>query len=152
MKAQIRDQLGAREKLLAKRLKQLQSAGSDKLAAGAVAEAVEAANAGKKFVVLELDGVDGKALQPIVRQVLKEVQLPTLALSTAGGKVACFAAVPDGSVDALSANNWLQPVLAEVGGRGGGKPAQAQGSGPEVDGLPKAKEVALSIAGDALGE
>ena len=152
LKAQIRDQLGAREKLLAKRLKQLQSAGSDKLAAGAVAEAVEAANAGKKFVVLELDGVDGKALQPIVRQVLKEVQLPTLALSTAGGKVACFAAVPDGSVDALSANNWLQPVLAEVGGRGGGKPAQAQGSGPEVDGLPKAKEVALSIAGDALGE
>ena len=60
--------------------------------------------------------------------------------------------MPDERADALPANTWLTPVLAEVGGRGGGKPAQAQGSGTEVDGLPKAKEVALSIAGEALGE
>ena len=66
------------------------------------------------------------------------------------GKVACFAAVPSTSEKELPANTWLQPVLAEVGGRGGGKPGQAQGSGPDVGGMSKAVEVARAVAGSAF--
>ena len=74
-----------------------------------------------------------------------------LAVSANDGKVACFAAVPDGMSKYLAATAWLTPVLAEVGGRGGGKPAQAQGSGPDLDGIQRALEVAKSVAADALG-
>jgi len=152
LKAQLRETLGQRDKLLAKRLKELQAGASDRLAAGLVEEALASASAGGKYVVLELEGIDGKAMQPLVKRVIKETSLPTIALSVADGKVACFAAVPDGAVEALPANTWLKPVLEAVGGRGGGKAAQAQGSGPEVDGLAKAVEAARSIAGEALGE
>ena len=152
LKAELREALAAREKQVAKRLKELQSADVDRLAAGLVDSAKAAADAGDKYVVLELSGgIDGKAMQPLVKRVVKESGLPVLAVSEAGGKVNCFALVPDASAGALPANTWLQPVLAEVGGRGGGKPAQAQGSGADVGGLPKALEVAKSVAGEALG-
>ena len=100
--------------------------------------------------VLELEGVDGKAMQPIVRKVVKETNLATIALAVAGGKVGCCAAVPKELEGDLAANSWLQGVLAEVGGRGGGKPAQAQGSGPDVAALPKAVEAAKALASEAL--
>ena len=74
-----------------------------------------------------------------------------LALSAADGKVACFALVPDGCTEQLPANTWLQPVLAAVGGRGGGKAGQALGSGTDVDSLPAAVEKAKAVAADALG-
>ena len=74
-----------------------------------------------------------------------------LAISNADGKVACFAMVPDTVTDALPANAWLAPVLEAVGGRGGGKAGQAQGSGTDVDAMPKAIEAAKAIAGEKLG-
>ena len=73
-----------------------------------------------------------------------------IALSVADDKVACLASSPEGTVEQLPANAWLQAVLAEVSGRGGGKPGQAQGSGPDVASLPKAVEVAKSFASAAL--
>ena len=54
-------------------------------------------------------------------------------------------------VGELAANAWLQPVLAVVGGKGGGKGAQAQGSGALTDAMPEAAEVARATAGEALG-
>ena len=70
IKAEIREALQAREKLLAKRLKELASGATDKLAAEAIVEASAAASAGEKYFVLELgEGIDGKAMQPIVKQV-----------------------------------------------------------------------------------
>jgi alanyl-tRNA synthetase len=83
--------------------------------------------------------------------VTKQTGLATIALSVTDGKVACLASVPKESVEVLPANSWLSTVLAEVSGRGGGKPAQAQGSGPEVANLPKAVEVAREVASKALG-
>ena len=143
-------------RLLASLLKfshfELQSADADKIANVAIDAALARKEAGEKFVVLELDGgIDGKAMQPLIKRVVKASGLPVLALSEAGGKVNCFALVPDDAASQLPANAWLTPVLAEVGGRGGGKPLQAQGSGAEIDGLPKAVEVAKSIAGEKLG-
>ena len=88
---------------------------------------------------------------PNPNQVTKQTGLATIALSVSGGKVACLASVPKESVEALLANAWLSTVLDEVSGRGGGKPAQAQGSGPEVANLPKAVEVAREVASKALG-
>ena len=70
-------------------------------------------------MVLELEGIDGKGLQPLVQKVTKQTGLATIALSVSDGKVACLAAVPKDSVEALPANTWLSTVLAEVSGRHG---------------------------------
>ena len=151
VKAQLRDGVAALNKKWEKRAKELAAGDTAAAAEVALATAAEAAAAGQKFVVLQLDdGVDGKAMQPIVRKVVKETNLATIALAVAGGKVGCCAAVPKELEGDLAANSWLQGVLAEVGGRGGGKPAQAQGSGPDVDALPKALEAAGKLAGEAL--
>ena len=151
LKAELRSAIGVHEKLLLKRAKQLSAGQTDRAAAAAVEVAEAAAAAGQTWGVLELDGVDAKGLQPLVQKVTKQTGLATIALSVTDGKVACLASVPKESVEALPANTWLSTVLAEVSGRGGGKPAQAQGSGPEVANLAKAVEVAREVASKALG-
>ena len=134
-------------------MKQLQAGEADRAAAAAVQTAKDAAEAGEKFVVLELDeGVDGKAMQPLVRKVIKEAGLPVLAMAAGGGRVSCFAAVPDELSETIPANTWLQAALAEVDGKGGGKAGQAQGSGSDVDGVPRAVEVARAMATEALAK
>ncbi|KAL3930031.1 MAG: hypothetical protein SGPRY_001704 [Prymnesium sp.] len=65
-------------------------------------------------------------------------------------KVACCAAVPESSTDKLPANKWLQPVLEELGGRGGGRPFSAQGSGSDINSMPKAVEIAKTVAAKAF--
>ena len=69
LKAEVRAAIGAHEKRLLKRAKQLSAGQSDRAAAAAVALAQAAAAAGQKFVVLELDGVEAKGLQPLVQKV-----------------------------------------------------------------------------------
>lgn len=48
------------------------------------------------------------------------------------GKAFVFAGVPAARSGALHAGQWLNAALAVLGGKGGGKPVQAQGSGPKV--------------------
>ena len=153
LKATLREEEAAFGKKLQQAAKKLQQASVDRAANDAVIVAAEAAKAGQRYAVLELAaGIDGKAMQPLVQRVLKETGVAVLALSIdeASGKVACYAAVPDDEVTALPANTWLQSVLKEVGGRGGGKPAAAQGSGSELEGVPKAIETAKAIADEAF--
>ena len=153
IKATLREELGARDKQLVKDFKKLNQADTDKAAAAAVQAAEEAAAAGDKYVVLELGAIDSKAMQPLIQKVLKKTSLPVLAVSVddVAGKVACVAAVPDISVEVLPANTWLQAVLKEVDGRGGGKPGAAQGSGSGVANVPAAVETARAVAVKALG-
>ena len=153
LKATLREEEAAFGKKVQQAGKKLQQAAVDRAANEAVVVAADAAKGGQRYAVLELAaGIDGKAMQPLVQRVLKETGVAVLALSVDedGGKVACYAAVPEAEVGALPANTWLQSVLKEVGGRGGGKPAAAQGSGSEVDGVPKAIETAKAIADEAF--
>ena len=46
----------------------------------------------------------------------------------------CFAVVPPAMVEAgLKADDWLRATLAACGGRGGGRPENAQGQAAECD-------------------
>jgi alanyl-tRNA synthetase len=51
-----------------------------------------------------------------------------------GGKVLCFAVVPDALMKeketGLKADEWLKDALDSVGGSGGGKPGSAMGQAP----------------------
>ena len=92
------------------------------------------------------------ALEIDVQRVLTQTGVAVLVLSVdeQAGKVACMAAVPDKDVEAFPANNWLQPVLKEVDGRGGGKGGSAQGSGVAIRNVPKAIETARALADAAF--
>lgn len=78
------------------------------------------------------------------------IAILALSVDSDSAKVGCYAAVPDGDTKTLAADAWLQPVLKELGGRGGGKPNAAQGSGSMVDRVPQAVEKAKSIAAEAF--
>lgn len=57
-----------------------------------------------------------------------------------------YAAVPEPCQAALGAGDWVKPVLALLGGKGGGRPATAQGQGGDVGKLPEALLAAEQLA------
>jgi len=151
LKAGLRAAIGAHDKLLQKRAKALSAEGTNAASAAVAAAASEAATAGKAYVVLEIGGgLEVKAMQPLVQRAIKESAIAVMVLSAAADKVSCVAAVPNDRLEQLPANEWLQQVLSELNGRGGGKPAQAQGSGTELAAVPRALEIARSFANEAL--
>ena len=89
--------------------------------------------------MLNLDiGADSKASQKVIKEVQKIApELAFMGISEedagSGGKVLCFAVVPDALMKAtgLKADEWLKDVLDSVGGSGGGKPGSAMGQAPQ---------------------
>jgi len=93
----------------------------------------------RRAVVLNVDiGADSKASQRVMNTVKSEApELAFMGVSEeepgSGGKVLAFAFVPDSLVEStgLKANEWIEASLEKVGGRGGGKPGNAQGQAKE---------------------
>ena len=59
-----------------------------------------------------------------------------LCVSSDVDKITVFAYATDAELsntNGIKANEWVFRTLQAVGGRGGGKPAMAQGSAPDVD-------------------
>ena len=46
----------------------------------------------------------------------------------------------------LKADEWVQAVSTVIGGKAGGKPVSAQGSGDKIDDVPKAMDIAKEFA------
>jgi len=153
VKTTLREAIVARDKELTSAARQLSKATEDRVAEDAVAAATEAAADGQGYFVLELGSIDNKMLSNLAQRVQKESGIPVLAISpdADAGKVACIATVPKEISKTLSAKSWLETVLSEVDGRGGGKDVMAQGSGKKVDMVPAALEAANGYAKRALG-
>lgn len=66
------------------------------------------------------------------------------------GKVLAYAGVPDARVKTLNAGEWVKAVLAVLGGKGGGKPGNAQGQGPAIDKVSDAQQAAEKFAKQRL--
>jgi len=91
-----------------------------------------------RTLVLNIDiGADSKASQKVLNAVKKLApDMAFMGLSEeeqgSGGKLMAFAVVPDSLVDAgLKADEWIRSTLEVCGGRGGGRPSNAQGQAPE---------------------
>ena len=104
-------------------------------------------------LVAELDtGGDRAALQAALKTI--QDMLPTTAVLLAsidrdGDKpsVALIAGVPAPVVKlGLKAGDWIRETAQILGGKGGGRPEQAQGGGPEVDKLREALRSARTFA------
>jgi alanyl-tRNA synthetase len=68
------------------------------------------------------------------------------------GKVPFIAAVTDAAVAAgVKAGDIIRTVAPYIGGRGGGKPAMAQGSGSDAAGIDTAVKAVRDVVADATG-
>ncbi|CAE6957600.1 ALATS [Symbiodinium natans] len=138
-KAALRDRLGQLRKQLKKKQKKKKGKVSKEDQAAFLAElrqAIEAArSAGADFCVatFEGSGVDGKML----RDLASEPEMESLAVlvlnQPSDGAVDCLAAVPSSLQASKPAGAWVKAALDAVGGKGGGKPAFAQGAARGTD-------------------
>jgi len=89
---------------------------------------------GVKTLIVELDGVESKALRGMVDELKVKLGSGIIMLATANdGKVGLIAGVTKDLTGKVKAGELVNLVAQQVGGKGGGRPdmAQAGGSQPE---------------------
>mmetsp|Transcript_5481 Transcript_5481/g.7928 ORF Transcript_5481/g.7928 Transcript_5481/m.7928 type:complete len:954 (-) Transcript_5481:30-2891(-) len=157
LKAELRARIEAVQKKGIEAKKRLLAGRVDKVLNTVTADVEEALAAGKKTLVLNLDiGADSKASQKVIKAVQKIApELAFMGISEeevgSGGKILCFTIVPPSVQESgLKANEWLKDVLDSVGGRGGGKPGNAQGQAPNCSDVDAVIAKAESFVNDAI--
>jgi hypothetical protein len=73
--------------------------------------------------------------------------------ATCHTQVLAYAGCPDSQTAKLKAVDWVNAVLADLGGKGGGKPTTAQGQGTNVSAqhaAPRGRELPCTHAGQQL--
>jgi alanyl-tRNA synthetase len=123
----------------------------------AVTAASAAVSSGAKHLVLQLDlpaSVSGKAMPEAYTAIKAEhPSLPCLLLApdAEAGKCSVYTEVPKDVSKVLSASEWLKCAVGAMGGKGGGKPERAAGSGPDVSKVADAVKAANDYALSCLG-
>jgi alanyl-tRNA synthetase len=127
-----------------------QSAALKAIAVEAATKAADdAAAAGKKALVMTLEGVglDSKAMQEAGNAIAKDHPgMPAMFFSEGNDKVMAVAVVPKDVSKTLAAGEWVKGALEALGGKGGGKPVFAQGTGPNKSAIPDAMSIAEEFA------
>ncbi|MEM8758593.1 MAG: alanine--tRNA ligase-related protein, partial [Planctomycetota bacterium] len=152
-KAKLRRSLAG----LQERAKGAAKAAAKEAAARAVQEARQLAESAKadlrEVVIGRIEaGEDRGALQAALKVVADTCPSAAVLLaSTSDDRVALIAQVPDALIKrGLKAGDWIKAAAEACGGKGGGKPNQAQGGGTEPGKLKQALEAAESFAWKAM--
>jgi len=113
--------------------------------AAQIANELGAGHAGKNFCVAEVPDADGKLLQAVADALKSKFKGPIFLAGAAKGSVALVANVPKEMKSKFQANKLIQEIAPIVGGRGGGRPENAQGAGKDAskiaEALAKAREL-----------
>jgi alanyl-tRNA synthetase len=113
--------------------------------AAQIANQLAASHAGKSFCVAEVQGGDGKLLQAVVDALKSKFNGPIFLVGATNESVALVASVPKERTPTFQANKLIQQIAPIVGGKGGGRPENAQGAGKDPgkigEALAKAKEL-----------
>jgi alanyl-tRNA synthetase len=116
--------------------------------ASKIANELIAAHGDKSFCVAEIKAGDGKLLQAISDALKSQFRGPIFLAGAAEGRVALVATVPKEMSSKLQANKIIQQIAPIIGGKGGGRPENAQGGGTDAskidEALAKAKELLSS--------
>ncbi|KAL7463937.1 hypothetical protein ACHAXS_004288 [Conticribra weissflogii] len=157
LKSELRARIEAVQKKGIEAKKRLLAGRVDKCLNDVNADVEKALAEGRKALVLNLDiGADSKASQKVIKAVQKLApEMAFMGISEeevgSGGKILCFAVVPDALVkEGLRANEWIQEVLDICGGRGGGKPGSAQGQAPQCEDVDAVITKAESFVSNAV--
>ena len=136
-----RDQVPARVGQLVRRNKELEkelAAARQQLITGGSADVVADATEidGIKVLASRMDGADAKTLRDAVDRFKDKLQSAVVVLgSVDDGKVRLAAGVTKNNTGRIRAGDVIQPVAAQVGGKGGGRPDFAQAGGSDPDAL-----------------
>ena len=96
---------------------------------------------GIKVVVIRQDDTDVKSLRMAVDRWKEKLKSGVVLVSGANdGKVTLIGGVTEDLCDQYSAGELIKALSPLVNGRGGGKPALAQGGGSNPDGLPQIED------------
>jgi alanyl-tRNA synthetase len=110
-----------------------------------VANELIRSHAGEKFCVAEVKDGDGRLLQAVADTLKSKFNGPIFLVGATNGSVALVASVPKEMSARLQANKLIQEIAPIVGGKGGGRPENAQGAGNDAskiaEALAKAREL-----------
>jgi alanyl-tRNA synthetase len=118
-----------------------------KTRAAEIAKELATTHAEKGNVVAEVKNADAKLLQAVSDALRTRIKGPIFLAGAANGRVALLAVVPKELSSKFQANKLIQEIAPIVGGKGGGRPETAQGSGPNISQV----NVALAEARRLLG-
>ncbi|MEY2519486.1 MAG: alanyl-tRNA synthetase [Verrucomicrobiota bacterium] len=112
-----------------------------------IAKELAATIAAEKSVVAKLPNADGKLLQAIVDALKPKFRGPIFLVGENDGRVALIASVPKEFISQFQANKMIQEIAPIVGGKGGGRPDNAQGAGKDAtkidEALARARQLLL---------
>jgi alanyl-tRNA synthetase len=115
--------------------------------AAQIAGELARSHAGENFCVAEVPDADGKLLQAIVDALKSKFKGPIFLAGTRDGSVALIAYVSSALTAKFQANKLIQQIAPIVGGKGGGRPENAQGAGKDAskinEALTKARELLI---------
>jgi alanyl-tRNA synthetase len=115
--------------------------------AAAIAKELRASHADEKAIVVSVPDADGKILQGVVDSLKSHFSGPIFLAGVLDGRVALIASVPKDLTAQFQANKLIQEIAPIVGGKGGGRPDNAQGAGKDADkiddALAKARQLLL---------
>jgi alanyl-tRNA synthetase len=112
-----------------------------------MAKGLRAAHAAERAIVASVADADGKMLQGVVDALKSHFSGPIFLAGALDGRVALIASVPKELTAQFQANKLIQEIAPIVGGKGGGRPDNAQGAGKDAskidDALARARELLL---------
>ena len=97
--------------------------------AATIANELAASHAGRPSLVAEVPDADGKLLGAVVDALKGKFSGPIFLAGVSDGRVALIASVPKELTSKFQANKLIQEIAPIVGGKGGGRPENAQGAG-----------------------
>jgi alanyl-tRNA synthetase len=113
----------------------------------AIAKELRAAHGSEKAIVASVPDADGKVLQGVVEALKSHFGGPIFLAGERDGRVSLIASVPKELTTQFQANSLIQEIAPIVGGKGGGRPDNAQGAGKDAgkidESLAKARELLL---------
>ncbi|WKX91406.1 hypothetical protein Q1695_009893 [Nippostrongylus brasiliensis] len=141
----IREQGRAAQRTLDGYKKQADAAIAEKV----LTEAKELAQSGDQDIIVHVfsSGATSKSLDNALKLLKTTKAVMGFSVNEENGKVLVLARVDKSFVDeGLKANLWVNEVCSVLGGRGGGKDANAQATGENIDRLDEAVELARKFA------
>jgi alanyl-tRNA synthetase len=115
--------------------------------AAQIANQLSASHAGKNFCVAEVEDADGKLLQAVADMLKSKFGGPIFLVGATNGSASLVASVPKEMTSKFQANKLIQQIAPILGGKGGGRPDNAQGAGKD----PSKISEALAKARELLG-
>ncbi len=100
--------------------------------AAKIANDLVSSKTGQGVCVAKVPDADGKLLQAIADGLKQKFSGPVFLAGEANGRVGLIASIPKELTSKIQANKLIQQIAPIVGGKGGGRPENAQGAGSDV--------------------